>query len=142
MHNTSDTLVFLAMWSIWKMKTMSCSVGEKFQHFKNIYIFTQFVCNEQEVTQGQFLSKLKLVWNQFSSFYTGCKRTQFAILFLPIAGWGWTDGFMPFPRALGWSEMQTALFRFLILLLFNSLSTFVGYLMQKPSLSKNSSGPI
>ena len=31
-----------------------------------VYVFTQPLCHKQDETQGQFLSKVQLVWIQFS----------------------------------------------------------------------------
>ena len=44
------------------------------------YVFTQTLCHEQDVTQGQFLSGVKLVWISFSLLFHWL-RTQSALLF-------------------------------------------------------------
>ena len=66
----------------------------------------------QIVTQGQFLSRVKLVWRQsfpFPRLIALSKLKNLICLF--THSWGRTDGFMPFARALVKSEKQAALSR-------------------------------
>ena len=64
-------------------------------------VFTQPLCHEKDVTQGQFLSRVKLVQIQLL-FYTGGLTEP------SLPYWvGKTDEYMPFSKALAQSESQT-----------------------------------
>ena len=72
-----------------------------------MYVYTEALYNEQDVTQYQFLSGVKLVWIQsFPSLWLvllpKLKKPSLTY-YLSIAGER-TDGFMPFLRAFVWSE--------------------------------------
>ena len=79
-----------------------------------MHVFPQSLYNRLDVTQIQFLSRVKAGLNsEFSFFLTGyqTKAKEPSLSYhLPIAGER-TDGFMPFSRVLVWSETQTALSR-------------------------------
>ena len=63
----------------------------------------------QNVSQGQFLSGVQLVWIQFSFFSTACviKTTEPSLFhYLPTDG-NESDRFMPFPRILAQKETPT-----------------------------------
>ena len=67
-------------------------------------VFTQPLCHRQDVTQGQFLNGVKLVWIQcFPSWLIALTRRK-----KPVCLTNW---FMLVSRTLAWNEMQTALFR-------------------------------
>ena len=98
------------------MANLLCHRG---QSGAKLQIFTQPLCHRQDVIQGRFLSKLKLLWIQgFLSSrlvtLTKLKKTQSAQLL--TYGWGEEDEnkwILVFPRALVQSELQTALSRVL-----------------------------
>ena len=71
------------------------------------FVSTQIFRYEQDATQGQFLSRVQLVWIQSfpSSYPTKTKEARLSY-YLPIAG-GKTDGFMLFSRALVRSVTRT-----------------------------------
>ena len=79
--------------------------------FDNIlYVFTQPLHNEQDVTKDQFLSRVKLVWIQFSFSSTSCHtkvKEPSLPNYLPIAG----RRIVGFISLLVLYQMQTALSR-------------------------------
>ena len=73
-------------------------------------VLTQPLCHEQDVTQGQFLNRVKKAsLNSNFSFYTGylTKSKELSQLYnFPIGG-GKTYRFMPFFWVLGQSETNS-----------------------------------
>ena len=68
-------------------------------------VLSQPLCHKQDVKQSQFLSRLRLVWIQFSFSKRGChtKAIEHSLF------WNWpVVGFVPFPMVLVLCEMQTA----------------------------------
>ena len=69
---------------------------------------------KQDVTQGLFLSEVQLVWIQFSkaSYFTKAKKNKKKPQCILLFSYSWwrakRDGFIPFLRALAWTEIQTA----------------------------------
>ena len=87
------------------LKTFICWLLYK-HPFRWLHYITQSLCHRKNVTQGQFLSGLKLV-NQFS--FSGCLtkvKEPSLLYYLPTAWKRKKKGFMPFQKAQSQSEMQ------------------------------------